>query len=86
MSAAQFAGRILEAWTRADDARFASELEQAAAVCRGFQAPSPLEEERCELLESVVDSMRRMRGSDGGWQYERMSTGMDLLRHLRRAG
>jgi hypothetical protein len=86
MSAAQYAGRILEAWNHADYGQFEAELERAAARCRMDSPASVLEDERRELLESVVGSLRGLRGEDGNWQVQRMKTPMDLLRHLRRAG
>ncbi|MGA3024972.1 MAG: hypothetical protein ABSF98_09400 [Bryobacteraceae bacterium] len=86
MSAAQYAGRILDAWNHADYGQFEAELERAAARCRMDRPLSVLEDERRELLESVVGSLRRLRGEDGDWQVQRMTTPMDLLRHLRHAG
>ena len=86
MSAAQCAGRILEAWNHADYGRFEFELDRAAARCRTEKPPSVLEDERRELLESVVISLRRLRNDDGDWQTQRMKAPMDLLRHLVHAG
>lgn len=86
MSAAQHAGRILEAWSHADYGRFEAELERAAARCRVDRPPSVLEDERRELLESVVISLRRLRSEQGDWQLQRMKAPMDLLRHLFHAG
>jgi len=83
MSAAQSAGRILEAWSQADYHRFEDELERAATGCRTCAPLTVLEDERRELLESVVSNLRGMRGDDGVWQVQRMNTAMDLLRHLR---
>jgi len=85
MSAAQSAGRILEAWNQADYHRFADELERAAVCCRTETPGSVLEDERRELLESVVSNLRTLRGTDGNWQAQRMNTAIDLLRHLRHA-
>jgi len=84
MSAAQSAGRILEAWNQADYSRFENELERAAVCCRTEAPVSILEDERRELLESVVSNLRTLRGTDGNWQVQRMNTAIDLLRHLRR--
>ena len=84
MSAAQSAGRILEAWNQADYHRFECELERAAVCCRTETPVSILEDERRELLESVVSNLRTLRGADGNWQAPRMNTAIDLLRHLRR--
>ena len=86
MSAAQYAGRILEAWNHADYGQFEAELERAAARCRMDSPVSVLEDERTELLESVVGSLRGLRSEDGNWQVQRMKAPMDLLRHLRHAG
>jgi hypothetical protein len=86
MSAAQYAGRILEAWNHADYGQFEAELERAAVRCRMDSPPSVLEYERRELLDSVVSSLRGLRGEDGNWQLQRMKAPMDLLRHLRHAG
>jgi hypothetical protein len=83
MSAAQSAGRILEAWNQADYHRFEDELESAAVCCRTETPVSVLEDERRELLESVVSNLRTLRGADGNWQAQRMNTAIDLLRHLR---
>jgi len=86
MSAAQCAGRILDAWNHADFCQFEAELEHAAARCRKDYSRSLLEDERRELLESVVISLRRMRTQTGDWQTQSMKTPMDLLRHLCHAG
>jgi hypothetical protein len=86
MSAAQFAGRILDAWNHADYGQFEAELERAAARCRVDRPLSVLEDERRELLESVVSSLRRLHSEGGDWQVQRMEAPMDLLRHLRHAG
>ena len=86
MSAAHYAGRILDAWSHADYGQFEAELERAAARCRADRPPSVLEDERRELLESVVGSLRRLRNEEGGWQVQRMKAPMDLLRHLCQAG
>jgi hypothetical protein len=86
MSVAQYAGRILDAWNDADYGQFEAELERAESRC-GMERPlSVLEDERRELLESVVGSLRRLRGEGGDWQVQRMKAPMDLLRHLRHAG
>ncbi|HTP88021.1 MAG TPA: hypothetical protein VMJ34_13795 [Bryobacteraceae bacterium] len=86
MSAAQCAGRILEAWNHADYNQFEAELERAAARCRFDRPPSILEDERRELLESVVCNLRLLRTEEGDWQIQRMKAPMDLLRHLVHAG
>lgn len=86
MSAAQCAGRILEAWNHADYSQFEAELERAASRCRIDRPLSVLEDERRELLESVVSSLRRLRSDEGNWQIQRMKAPMDLLRHLVHAG
>ena len=86
MSAAQYAGRILDAWNHADYGQFEVELDRAAARCRMDRPPSVLEDERRELLESVVISLRRLRNEEGDWQVHRMKAPMDLLRHLRHVG
>ena len=85
MSAAQCAGRILEAWNHADYRQFEAELERAAARCRADRPGTVLEEERRELLDGVVSSLRLLRGEEG-WQAQRMKAPMDLLRHLVHAG
>lgn len=85
MSVAQYAGRILDAWNHADYGQFEAELERAAARCRSERPASLLDDERRELLESVVGSLRRLRGGGGDWQVQRMKAPMDLLRHLRHA-
>jgi len=86
MSASHYAGRILDAWTHADYGQFEAELERAAIRCQTERPPSVLEDERRELLESVVTSLRRLRAEQGGWQVQRMKAPMDLLRHLSHAG
>jgi hypothetical protein len=86
MSAAQYAGRILNAWNHADYGKFEAELERAAVRCRVERPPSVLEDERRELLESVVSSLRRLRDEEGDWQVHRMKAPMDLLRHLFHVG
>jgi hypothetical protein len=82
MSAAQYAGRILDAWNHADYGQFEAELERAAARCRIDRPASVLDDERRDLLESVVSSLRRLRSEDGDWPVQRMKAPMDLLRHL----
>jgi len=86
MSAAQYAGRILDAWNHADYGQFEAELEQAAARCQIEHPLSVLEDERRELLESVVINLRLLRSENGDWQIQRMKAPMDLLRHLRHVG
>jgi hypothetical protein len=86
MSASQYAGRILDAWSHADYGQFEAELEHAAARCQTERPPSVLEDERRELLESVVTNLRMLRSEHGDWQVQRMKAPMDLLRHLRHAG
>ncbi len=86
MSASQYAGRILDAWSHADYGQFEAELERAAERCQIERPPSVLEDERRELLESVVTNLRLLRTEQGDWQVQRMKAPMDLLRHLRHAG
>lgn len=76
MSTAQHAGRILEAWKRADPAAFQIEVEGALAACRTVRPVSALELEQRELLESVAEHLKS-RGTE-----PRVDAGLALLRHL----
>jgi hypothetical protein len=76
MSTAQHAGRILQAWKRADPAAFELEVEGALAACRTARPVSALEFEQRELLESVAEHLRTPGASP------RMNAGLALLRHL----
>jgi hypothetical protein len=58
MSAAQHAGRILEAWQMADRSRIEAELETAWLLCKTQVPASRLESENRELLESIVEHLR----------------------------
>lgn len=76
MSTAQHAGRILEAWSRADAAALANEVEGALAACRLDHPRSALDYEQRELLETVAERFR----SRPAWP--QMDAGLALLRHL----
>lgn len=76
MSTAQHAGRILEAWSRADAAALANEVEDALSACKLVRPLSALEEEQRELLESVAERFRYSQASP------RTEAGVALLRHL----
>jgi hypothetical protein len=80
MSVSQHAGRILEAWRRADAAAFEAEVKQALAACRSIEPASPLESEQRELLETVAERL------DRAWQNAGLppsaGTGLALLNHL----
>ncbi len=56
--AAEAASRILSALRAGETAALESELRRAAAVCGGPWADSA-REEQAELLEAVVDAIRR---------------------------
>jgi hypothetical protein len=76
MSTAQHAGRILEAWKRADPAAFEVEVEGALVACRTARPVSALEFEQREVLESVAEQLRSRGASP------RVDAGLALLRHL----
>ncbi|MGH9584112.1 MAG: hypothetical protein ACRD4O_14385 [Bryobacteraceae bacterium] len=76
MSTAQHAGRILDAWSRADAVAFENEVEGALAACRTGYPLSALEYEQRELLESVAERFQARHASPP------MDAGLALLRHL----
>lgn len=76
MSTAQHAGRILEAWSHADPAAFANEVEDALIACKSSRPLSALEYEQRELLQSVAERFRFGHASP------QVDAGLALLRHL----
>ena len=65
MNVAQHAGRILAAWSVADPASFARELENALHSCRREAPVNYLEYEQREVLESVVERLRSLHAPAG---------------------
>jgi hypothetical protein len=85
MSIAQHAERILAAWNVADPEKFETELESALHCCQRQPSNSILEIEQQELLESVVERLRRDRQSGGTARKssgQGLSAGFALLQHL----
>lgn len=77
MSTAQHAGRILDAWNRADTAAFETEVEGALSACHASSPLSALELEQRELLESVAERFRARH------ELPSNDAGLALLRHLK---
>lgn len=81
MDTAQHAGNILEAWRLRDVSKFNAALDGASRACSGSFSVSSLEAEREEMLQSIVEHVRRC---DGPRQFENFLSCavVTLLHHL----
>jgi hypothetical protein len=86
MSVAQHAEQILAAWKTADVVRFELELNAAMHSCQKPE-PNGLEEERREVLASVVERLRLLKPQRSNAASEctpaGLHAGFTLLEHLR---
>ncbi len=81
MSIAQHAEKILEAWEIENLSDFNAALDEALVACSAHSPASPLEAEREEMLESIIE---HIEDRDGREQLPEYSSGaaVVLLRHL----
>lgn len=81
MDTAQHAGNILKAWRFRDLSKFNAALDGASQACSGSVPVSLLEAEREEMLQSIIEHLRRY---DGLQQFEKFSSyaAFTLLHHL----
>jgi hypothetical protein len=81
MDTAQHAGNILEAWRFRDLSKFNAALDGASQTCSGGVSVSLLEAEREEMLQSIVEHLRRY---DIPQQFENLLScaAFTLLHHL----
>lgn len=82
LTASQYAMNILDAWKAQDQSGLGAALEAASSL-RAVPASSRLESERGELLESIVDHLRRLSSQDQHPAASGSSGAMALLAHLR---
>ncbi len=85
MNTAQHAGRILNAWKTADHAALADALTNAQRSCRGVRSVNRLENEKQEVLESVIRTLAGFRPAGNGACAirSRRFTGASLVRFSR---
>lgn len=82
MNAAHYAGKILEAWKAQDLSRFQTALNRASALCTSSRPLSHLEGERAEVLQSIVEHLRKISCDGNLAGHSRRSAAWALLSHL----
>lgn len=82
MNAAHYAGKILEAWKAQDISKFQTALNRASVLCTSSRPLSHLESERAEVLQSIVEHLRKINCDGNLAEYSRRSAAWALLSHL----
>ncbi len=82
MNTAQHAGRILNAWKTADDAALADALGTAQRSCHSVRSVNRFENEKQEVLESVIEHLQMFQRTEQLPAYSRAAAAATLLAHL----
>jgi len=83
LNTGQHAGHILKAWKRGSDLlEFDTALKTAWASYKATRSISRLEDERQEVLKTVVEHLRDLRAAGERPAYSRSSGAVTLLSHL----
>ena len=82
MNIAQHASNILEAWKVRDTSGLGAALETASASCQRAPSVSRLENEREEMLQSIVEHLRGLSSANDLPDQSNGSGAIALLYHL----
>jgi hypothetical protein len=82
MNTARHAEAILEAWMFADQSRLETALKSASPSASDAHAGSRLDEERKELLETIVEELNALTLEGALPEYSQIRGAVSLLRHL----
>lgn len=82
MNIAQHASNILEAWKVRDTSGLGAALETASASCKAAPSVSRLENEKEEMLQSIVEHLRGLSSVNDLPDQSKGSGAIALLYHL----
>jgi hypothetical protein len=82
MNTAGHAEAILEAWMFADQCRLEAALKNASISASHAHSDSRLEEERKELLKTIIEELNALTHEGALPKYSQVRGAVSLLRHL----